>query len=108
MAWCTPQLFPNDVNYVIGKSDYHKDWYFQQPPHADAATIAAAAKSAARGSVMLPGTTRPAGARAIRRPPALTGAATPWTSPSTCPPPPPTVRRRFASPSPAPALGRLT
>ncbi len=27
-------LFPNDVLYVIGKSDYHKDWYFEQVPHA--------------------------------------------------------------------------
>jgi rhamnogalacturonan endolyase len=78
MALMYATLFPNDVNFVIGKSDYHKDWYFQQPPHADAATIAAAAKSAARGSVMLPGTTRPAGARGFVRPPALTGAATPW------------------------------
>src|SRR6185437_14556154 len=28
------KLFPNDVNYVIGKSDYRKDWYFQQVPHS--------------------------------------------------------------------------
>lgn len=28
-----PKLFPNDVNYVIGKSDYHKDWFFEQVPH---------------------------------------------------------------------------
>ena len=27
-------LFPNDITYTIGKSDYHKDWFFQQPPHA--------------------------------------------------------------------------
>jgi rhamnogalacturonan endolyase len=27
------KLFPNDVNYVIGKSDYRKDWYFEQVPH---------------------------------------------------------------------------
>ena len=27
------ELFPNDVNYVIGKSDYSKDWFFQQVPH---------------------------------------------------------------------------
>ncbi|MGA2585213.1 MAG: polysaccharide lyase family protein [Tepidisphaeraceae bacterium] len=26
-------LFPNDVHYVIGSSDYHKDWYFEQVPH---------------------------------------------------------------------------
>jgi rhamnogalacturonan endolyase len=28
-----PKLFPNDVNYVIGKSDFHKDWFFEQLPH---------------------------------------------------------------------------
>jgi rhamnogalacturonan endolyase len=27
--------FPNDVNYVIGKSDYAKDWFFEQVPHTD-------------------------------------------------------------------------
>ena len=30
-----PKLFPNDVNYTIGKSDYRKDWFFEQVPHAD-------------------------------------------------------------------------
>jgi rhamnogalacturonan endolyase len=28
-------LFPNDVTYTIGKSDYHKDWFFEQVPHAN-------------------------------------------------------------------------
>ena len=27
------QLFPTDVNYVIGKSDFRKDWFFQHVPH---------------------------------------------------------------------------
>ncbi|HEY1923113.1 MAG TPA: polysaccharide lyase family protein, partial [Tepidisphaeraceae bacterium] len=27
------KLFPNDVNYTIGQSDFHKDWYFEQVPH---------------------------------------------------------------------------
>lgn len=27
--------FPNDVNYVIGKSDYKQDWFFEQVPHID-------------------------------------------------------------------------
>jgi rhamnogalacturonan endolyase len=27
------QLFPNDVNFTVGKSDYRKDWYFEQVPH---------------------------------------------------------------------------
>ena len=25
--------FTNDVNYVVGKSDFHKDWFFEQVPH---------------------------------------------------------------------------
>jgi rhamnogalacturonan endolyase len=35
------KLFPNDVHYTIGKSDFHKDWYYEQVPnvgHAEAAT----------------------------------------------------------------------
>ena len=28
-------LFPNDITYTIGKSDYHKDWFFQQAPHSE-------------------------------------------------------------------------
>jgi len=28
-----PKLFPNDVNYTIGSSDFHKDWFFEQVPH---------------------------------------------------------------------------
>jgi rhamnogalacturonan endolyase len=27
-------LFPNDVTYTIGKSDYHKDWFFEEVPHS--------------------------------------------------------------------------
>jgi rhamnogalacturonan endolyase len=30
-----PKLFPNDVNYIVGKSDYRKDWFFEQVPHAE-------------------------------------------------------------------------
>jgi rhamnogalacturonan endolyase len=29
-----PLLFPNDITYTIGKSDYHKDWFFEEVPHA--------------------------------------------------------------------------
>jgi rhamnogalacturonan endolyase len=34
-GWCLryPLLFPNDITYTIGKSDYHKDWFFEQVPH---------------------------------------------------------------------------
>ncbi|MGC3990556.1 MAG: polysaccharide lyase family protein [Chthoniobacteraceae bacterium] len=28
-----PTLFPNDVHYTIGQSDYRKDWFFEQVPH---------------------------------------------------------------------------
>jgi rhamnogalacturonan endolyase len=28
-----PKLFPNDVNYTIGQSDFRKDWFFEQVPH---------------------------------------------------------------------------
>jgi rhamnogalacturonan endolyase len=36
-GWCLryPLLFPNDITYTIGKSDYHKDWFFQQTPHGE-------------------------------------------------------------------------
>ncbi len=30
-----PLLFPNDITYTIGKSDYHKDWFFEQVPHGE-------------------------------------------------------------------------
>jgi rhamnogalacturonan endolyase len=29
------RLFPNDVNYTIGKSDYKKDWFLEQVPHLE-------------------------------------------------------------------------
>ncbi len=36
-GWCLryPLLFPNDITYTIGKSDYRKDWFFQQTPHSE-------------------------------------------------------------------------
>ena len=36
-GWCLryPLLFPNDITYTIGKSDYHKDWFFEQVPHGE-------------------------------------------------------------------------
>ncbi len=27
-----PKEFPNDVNFIVGKSDWHKDWNYAQPP----------------------------------------------------------------------------
>ena len=34
-GWCVRygDLFPSDINYTIGKSDYRKDWFFEQVPH---------------------------------------------------------------------------
>lgn len=29
-----PRQFPHDVNYTIGKSDFHRDWNIMQVPHA--------------------------------------------------------------------------
>ncbi len=36
-GWCVryPLLFPNDITFTIGKSDYHKDWFFEQVPHSE-------------------------------------------------------------------------
>ncbi|HVU39350.1 MAG TPA: polysaccharide lyase family protein, partial [Opitutales bacterium] len=82
------QLFPNDVTFTIGQSDYRKDWYYEQVPHANEAALAAAA----RGPARLPGETPPAvpagtargagsgrgGAPGFARGPAPTGNATPW------------------------------
>jgi rhamnogalacturonan endolyase len=33
-----PKLFPNDVNYVVGRSDFRKDWFFEQVPHNEIPT----------------------------------------------------------------------
>jgi rhamnogalacturonan endolyase len=29
------KLFPNDVHFTIGKSDYRKDWFIEQVPHVE-------------------------------------------------------------------------
>ncbi|HEX3729766.1 MAG TPA: polysaccharide lyase family protein [Opitutaceae bacterium] len=36
-GWCLryPLLFPHDITYTIGQSDYHKDWFFEQVPHGE-------------------------------------------------------------------------
>ena len=28
-------LFPHDITYTVGQSDYHKDWFFEETPHAE-------------------------------------------------------------------------
>ena len=53
-------LFPSDITYVIGKSDFSKDWFFQHVPHANQE---AAPATPGRGF----------------RPPAIPGRATPYT-----------------------------
>jgi rhamnogalacturonan endolyase len=30
-----PKLFPDDVNYVVGKADFRKDWYYEHVPHSE-------------------------------------------------------------------------
>ncbi|MGD1086493.1 MAG: polysaccharide lyase family protein, partial [Verrucomicrobiota bacterium] len=49
-GWCVryPLLFPNDITYTIGQSDYHKDWFFEEVPHGEpAAWLNPAAKDPA-------------------------------------------------------------
>ena len=41
-------LFPNDITYTVGKSDYRKDWFFEEVPHAtDLSFVNPEAKDAA-------------------------------------------------------------
>ncbi len=41
-------LFPNDLTYIVGKSDWHKDWFFEEVPHAtNLSFVNPAAKDAA-------------------------------------------------------------
>jgi rhamnogalacturonan endolyase len=67
--------FPDDIDFTIGKSDFHKDWFYLQVPHATDAAIAAATVDAqprpARGRGGFGG--RGATTRAGARGPAATG-----------------------------------
>lgn len=72
------KLFPHDIDYVNGRSDFRKDWYYQQVPHADDASVAAAAAAAARPAEVP--ALRPAGAPRARGGlfgPPVNGAAAP-------------------------------
>ncbi len=41
-------LYPNDLTYTVGQSDYHKDWFFEEVPHAtDLSFVNPAAKDPA-------------------------------------------------------------
>ena len=80
------QLFPRDVNYVVGQSDFRKDWYFQHVPHDEDPAKDIAAVAAWRADRLKP---RPANAappapgspafRARFGPPAAVGRASPWS-----------------------------
>jgi len=61
------ELFPGDVHYVVGQSDFARDVYFQHVPHLDPAASDDAARRAAEG-----------GQRFFFGPPQV-GRATPWT-----------------------------
>jgi rhamnogalacturonan endolyase len=43
-------LFPDDVHYVIGKSDFRKDWFFQHVPHNEDPAARAVPFFGVRGS----------------------------------------------------------
>ena len=34
-----PKEFPNDVNFIIGKSDWHRDWNYVQPPRIESRNV---------------------------------------------------------------------
>jgi rhamnogalacturonan endolyase len=79
------ELFPNDITYTIGKSDFTKDWYYAHVPHASA-NAPAPARGGGRGFGRGPATAPAAGAarrggpgRAFGGPttgPAIAGAPT--------------------------------
>ncbi|MBN1972566.1 MAG: hypothetical protein JW787_02935 [Sedimentisphaerales bacterium] len=52
------ELFPNDITYVIGKSDFTKDWFFAHVPHVEQNT-AAPARAGALGAPMANGRAAP-------------------------------------------------
>ena len=43
-------LFPNDVHYVIGQSDFRKDWFFQHVPHNEDPAARAVPFAGVRGA----------------------------------------------------------
>lgn len=66
-----PAHFPQDVNYVIGKSDFRKDWFFQHVPHNEDP----AAKAEPYRGVRTPGRATPYAIR-FDLPAAVRGKAT--------------------------------
>ena len=98
-------LFPNDITYTIGKSDYHKDWFFQEVPHSTtAAWMNPAAKDPLNqrfGWVNTPTASRTCGGSGAR------AAPPPGRSSSPCPRPP-RARPSCASRWPAPTAATAT
>jgi rhamnogalacturonan endolyase len=63
-----PRLFPQDVTYTIGESDFQKDWFFEQVPHDDdlSDTNAFEYGHATTWSVIFPLSQAPAGKAILR------------------------------------------
>jgi rhamnogalacturonan endolyase len=54
------ELFPNDITYVIGKSNFAKDWFFAHVPHVDSnAAAPAPARAGGFGAPMANGRATP-------------------------------------------------
>jgi rhamnogalacturonan endolyase len=69
------KLFPQGIRFVVGRSDFLRDWYYQHVPQADAAGIAAfeAAAAARAAPRSAPPPTAPPAA-AVGAPPGARGA----------------------------------
>ena len=69
------KLFPQGIRFVVGRSDFLRDWYYQHVPQADAAGIAAfeAAAAARAAPRPAPPPTAPPAA-AVGAPPGARGA----------------------------------
>ncbi|HEX3729444.1 MAG TPA: polysaccharide lyase family protein [Opitutaceae bacterium] len=76
MAVAYARQFPNDLDYYAGRSDFAKDWYFEQVPHPDLADPAIAAAEAPRVPPPPPKPGEPR--RRFVFPPPILGRATPW------------------------------
>jgi rhamnogalacturonan endolyase len=45
-----PKEFPNDVNFIVGKSDWHRDWNYVQPPRIGSSNVAVVGEDDKNGS----------------------------------------------------------
>ena len=63
-----PRLFPHDVNYVVGRSDFRKDWFFEQVPHNEnpANTTGQGGGRATSWSIRFAMSNRPSGRATLR------------------------------------------